>query len=897
MMSDIEVDSSGSEWIPGSESDGESDEIPISIRNTHKSPLKIQKKTAHTEDTGKIEIHQKGSKTAHTEDTRKIEIHQKGSKTAHTEDTGKIEIHQEGSKKQACLYCWKLVSKIGRHLVEVHYDKIEVKKIISMPVNSEERRWSLRKLRLEGNFHHNISVLKQKQGKFIVQKQIKRKGSPCKPEDYVPCVNCLGFYFKRDARRHFANCNVSENQIKASVKKGYQLLNSYVYELTKEISIFFGGMKKDEVTAAASQDDLIIGFVESMLNQRKNIREIRQQARLLSRFLIKLKEQHGEEYDLKSFINPVNFDNLVRTAKSMSYAKDKPDNPITLGIHLGQVLCKCCTVLNIKSLKSGDKNMGEKIKNVEALLRTQWSQEINIPLRVDLHESKENKNDNLPATEDIVTLSKSINERISLGVLKLKENVSEHNWRKLANVVLAHLILFNKRREGEVSRMLLSDYLKRPVSYPVNKEIEQSLSVTERALLQKLNMVKVRGKRGRHVPILLTEKAKLALDILCETRCQIVPAENPFMFPSKGVSHIRGSDAMAKESKHCDLKQPELLTSTRLRKYVATVSQIMNLKENEMDWLASHLGHDINIHRHFYRLQDSTIELTKISKLLIAIDEGYAHRVAGKNLDTVNEEIPLSNLLKDSDESSHIKGKRPSNKYSIKMEKVVDNSELVAENMASGEVLLEKEDDAECKNNLDIVNEEIKLSNFHTDSDESSYVKGKSSSNKYSIKMEKVVDNSELVAENMASGEVLLEKEDDAECKNNLDIVNEEIKLSNFHTDSDESSHVKGKNSSNHSIKMEKVADYSNVTVASSSNDKVQSCATYIKGGSKNISQRQTWPTETKSLAFKYFAHNIKNKIPPKQCECLKFISKYKIKNRSWKDVKALIFNTYYVRK
>ncbi|RXG70302.1 hypothetical protein Avbf_07452 [Armadillidium vulgare] len=326
--------------------------------------------------------------------------------------------------------------------------------------------------------------------------------------------------------------------------------------------------------------------------------------------------------------------------------------------------------------------MGEKIKNVEALLRTQWSQEINIPLRVDLHESKENKNDNLPATEDIVTLSKSINERISLAVLKLKENVSEHNWRKLANVVLAHLILFNKRREGEVSRMLLSDYLKRPVSYPVNKEIEQSLSVTERALLQKLNMVKVRGKRGRHVPILLTEKAKLALDILCETRCQIVPAENPFI---------------------------------------------------------------------------------------------------------------------------------------------------------------------------------------------------------------------ELVAENMASGEVLLEKEDDAECKNNLDIVNEEIKLSNFHTDSDESSHVKGKNSSNHSIKMEKVADYSNVTVASSSNDKVQSCATYIKGGSKNISQRQTWPTETKSLAFKYFAHNIKNKIPPKQCECLKFISKYKIKNRSWKDVKALIFNTYYL--
>lgn len=61
--------------------------------------------------------------------------------------------------------------------------------------------------------------------------------------------------------------------------------------------------------------------------------------------------------------------------------------------------------------------------------------------------------------------------------------------------------------------------------------------------------------------------------------------------------------------------------------------------------MVSHLDHDISIHRNYYRLQDSTIELTKISKLLIAIDEGYAHRVAGKNLNTINEEIALSDLL------------------------------------------------------------------------------------------------------------------------------------------------------------------------------------------------------------------------------------------------------------
>lgn len=128
--------------------------------------------------------------------------------------------------------------------------------------------------------------------------------------------------------------------------------------------------------------------------------------------------------------------------------------------------------------------------------------------------------------------------------------------------------------------MLLSDYVNRPDSNLVNKEIQQSLSVTEKALLQKLDMVKVREKRGCHVAILITEKAKLAFYILCETRKKVVPAENIFMFPSKEMKTIRGNEALSNRENHCDLKRPELLTGTRLKKYVSTVSQIMNLKKN-----------------------------------------------------------------------------------------------------------------------------------------------------------------------------------------------------------------------------------------------------------------------------------------------------------------------------
>ena len=84
------------------------------------------------------------------------------------------------------------------------------------------------------------------------------------------------------------------------------------------------------------------------------------------------------------------------------------------------------------------------------------------------------------------------------------------------------------------------------------------------------------------------------------------------------------------------LEKPDAVTSTRLRKYVATVSQILDLRENELDWLAHHLGHDITVHREYYRVHQSTIQLTKVGKILTTVDEGKTQHCAGKSLDDID---------------------------------------------------------------------------------------------------------------------------------------------------------------------------------------------------------------------------------------------------------------------
>ena len=82
-----------------------------------------------------------------------------------------------------------------------------------------------------------------------------------------------------------------------------------------------------------------------------------------------------------------------------------------------------------------------------------------------------------------------------------------------------------------------------------------------------------------------------------------------------------------------------------MSKYVTTVIQVLSLKEEELDLLARHLGHDIRVHRDFYRLHDETLELSKVSKLLVAVEQGKIHENKGKSLGYINidssKKIPI----------------------------------------------------------------------------------------------------------------------------------------------------------------------------------------------------------------------------------------------------------------
>ena len=106
--------------------------------------------------------------------------------------------------------------------------------------------------------------------------------------------------------------------------------------------------------------------------------------------------------------------------------------------------------------------------------------------------------------------------------------------------------------------------------------------------------------------------------------------------PGEAIFPYRGSDCLRKFAKEAKVQNPHALTSTKLKKQLATLAQILNFSETSQDVLATFQGHDIRVHREFYRLPEDTLQLAKVSKILHSINNGTIGKYKGNDFDEIH---------------------------------------------------------------------------------------------------------------------------------------------------------------------------------------------------------------------------------------------------------------------
>ncbi|XP_022062516.1 uncharacterized protein si:dkey-117m1.4 isoform X2 [Acanthochromis polyacanthus] len=172
---------------------------------------------------------------------------------------------------------------------------------------------------------------------------------------------------------------------------------------------------------------------------------------------------------------------------------------------------------------------------------------------------------------------------------------SAEAWRLLCHSSLALLILYNRRRECEVSKLSIAEYRARvtpqcpvpvpPGAPPALTPLEASLSPFERLVLPHLPRVGVQGKRGRVQPLILPPHCEPCLELLLQTRQDVgVDPTNPYVFARpyhSPATPLRGTDLLRSLARSSGTRNPRALTQTRVRRQVAILTQLLLLGEGE----------------------------------------------------------------------------------------------------------------------------------------------------------------------------------------------------------------------------------------------------------------------------------------------------------------------------
>ena len=196
---------------------------------------------------------------------------------------------------------------------------------------------------------------------------------------------------------------------------------------------------------------------------------------------------------LMELLAPEYFDDVVNAVKSISqsrvsgYGQHLMSKP-SLALQIGQSVVKCCNLKKGLGIRLGDTVMTESAEHFLVLHKVEWTDEVSSTALASMKIKKNYTVAELPSTSDLVKLKEYCKKRIYELTNQLKSGCDKYEiWRELAEVVMARLVAFNKRRGSEPAKLLLADVVNRPSWITgANQEVYNTLQPLEKKLMQRL---------------------------------------------------------------------------------------------------------------------------------------------------------------------------------------------------------------------------------------------------------------------------------------------------------------------------------------------------------------------------------------------------------------------------
>lgn len=135
--------------------------------------------------------------------------------------------------------------------------------------------------------------------------------------------------------------------------------------------------------------------------------------------------------------------------------------------------------MEAEALSSQNNAKKLRVQEFRRMYSLTWNEMISSAAYRTLEVKKWNKPKLIPLADDVKKMHMYMTDKQKQYYGELLDEKSSKNWSNLAKVILAQIILFNRRREGEVSRMHLEAFVSRD-NFPLNEDVAEALSELEK---------------------------------------------------------------------------------------------------------------------------------------------------------------------------------------------------------------------------------------------------------------------------------------------------------------------------------------------------------------------------------------------------------------------------------
>ena len=560
----------------------------------------------------------------------------------------KNETKRREPKLHCCYICKSMVvDQIRRHILKVHSNSETVKDIIKTCPTDELLHSAITDLINLGDYWYNNDPISHGKEKLVARKPNKKSDKDLTTKDtensvntdkikgdqWVLCPGCLKSFRSSTLRKHQCSRVKKMKDVKGNLCESRNLVPDIHPDASDRLRTrILKIMQHGEIRNAVKMDHLIILYGNSLVEYYTHDQHtpwISHQLRLLAELFLLVQKECPAVNQFSDVLDNVHASAVTKAIQIMM-AIDFKTGKIAKGNKCREMSSLLNKVIDFYKYHCTEKNMDkkhEKATKFETLM-TQKFKLLNKQSRdCVIEQSKSKGKQKVPTVSDIKKLCEYTEEIRSDAHDILQKEFNYHAWRDLNESTLLSLQIFNRKRQGEISRLLISD-LDESQMYKLSDDCDgdeyNRLDDRCKEAAKGYIRISITNKKGlRTVGLILHQNTLDSINLILKYRKQAqIRLDNKYVFAKRSYdpsrdSHFIACDIMRDYSTKCDATDPESLRGTFLRKQIATMMYGIQIGDETLRDLASFLGHDYEIHKNYYRQKIPVRELITLAPLLM----------------------------------------------------------------------------------------------------------------------------------------------------------------------------------------------------------------------------------------------------------------------------------------